>query len=254
MKLRVLGCSGGIGAGLRTTSFLLDDDVLIDAGTGVGDLSLDELSHIKHIFITHSHLDHVAFIPFIIDSIFERITDPVSIYGLPETIKALQEHIFNWTIWPDFASLPTKKDAVVRYHTMSAGDVISIGGRQIEIIPVHHVVPSAGYRVQSGTGSFAFSGDTTTNDSFWDALNKHNDLDLLIVETSFTNRQSNIAQLSHHYCPASLASDLAKLKHSPELYLSHLKPGEEIAILAEVRVAIQRLHLQSLVGGEIFYI
>ena len=41
MKFRVLGCSGGIGARARTTSFLVDDDVLLDAGTGVEDLSID---------------------------------------------------------------------------------------------------------------------------------------------------------------------------------------------------------------------
>ena len=35
MRLRVLGCSGGIGGRhLRTTSFLADSDILIDAGTG----------------------------------------------------------------------------------------------------------------------------------------------------------------------------------------------------------------------------
>ena len=44
MKLRVLGCSGGIGGRhLRTTSLLVDNDILIDAGTGVGDVSLAEL-------------------------------------------------------------------------------------------------------------------------------------------------------------------------------------------------------------------
>ena len=53
MRLRVLGCSGGIGGRhLRTTSFLVDSDVLIDAGTGVGDLSLAELSLIDHIFLS----------------------------------------------------------------------------------------------------------------------------------------------------------------------------------------------------------
>ena len=37
MKLRVLGCSGGIGPGLRTTALMIDNDVLIDCGSGVGD-------------------------------------------------------------------------------------------------------------------------------------------------------------------------------------------------------------------------
>ena len=31
MRIRVLGCSGGIGAGARTSAMLVDNDVLIDA-------------------------------------------------------------------------------------------------------------------------------------------------------------------------------------------------------------------------------
>jgi len=252
MKLRVLGCSGGIGAGLRTSSFLIDQDILIDAGTGVGDLSLEEMSRIRHIFLTHSHMDHVAALPLMVDSIFERIMEPVKVYTQPETIKTLREHVFNWEIWPDFTQLPTADKPVLELHAMHPGDILSIDGRSIEMIPVNHNIPAVGYRVDSGTGAFAFSGDTTTNDTFWDALNAHSGLDLLIVESAFTNRQSHLAQVAHHYCPSLLAADLSKLKHKPEVYLTHLKPGEEIAILSELRVSIQQLSLKSLVGGEIF--
>jgi 3',5'-cyclic-nucleotide phosphodiesterase len=63
MQLRILGCSGGIGGANRTTSFLINDSILIDAGTGVGDLSFSALTRIEHVFITHSHLDHIACLP-----------------------------------------------------------------------------------------------------------------------------------------------------------------------------------------------
>lgn len=252
MKIRVLGCSGGIGAGLRTTSFLIDEDILLDAGTGLGDLSLDEMSRIRHLFITHSHLDHIAALPLMIDSIFERISQPLQVYSQPETIKILKEHIFNWTIWPDFTVLPSADKPVLQLHSMLPGETLDIEGRQIEMIPVNHNVPAVGYRIQGENGSVAFSGDTTTNDTFWAALNKHSHLDMLFVETAFTNRQSNLAQIAHHYCPSLLARDLSKLNHRPEVYLTHLKPGEEIAILAEMRVAVQQLQLKTLVGGEVF--
>lgn len=252
MKLRVLGCSGGIGAGLRTTSLKVDHDIMIDAGSGLGDLSLEELSHIKHIFLTHSHLDHIAFIPFLVDSIFERIQESVVIHAQAETIQALKAHIFNWVIWPDFSELPSKQKPVLRFQEMSPGDVVSLEGRQVEMIQVNHVVPAVGYRVQDANGSFAFTGDTHTNDSFWDALNKHHSLDLLISEVSFTNRQSQLANIAKHYCPATLGADLAKLRHRPDIYLTHLKPGEEVSILAECRASIPQLSLKSLTGGEEF--
>ncbi|HVJ12663.1 MAG TPA: MBL fold metallo-hydrolase, partial [Burkholderiales bacterium] len=88
MKLRVLGCSGGIGGRhLRTTSFLLDGDILIDAGTGVGDLTLAELSQIDHIFVTHSHLDHVASIPFLVDTVGGMRSKPLTVYTTQPTIE-----------------------------------------------------------------------------------------------------------------------------------------------------------------------
>ena len=69
MIVQVLGCSGSIAAGCRTTSFLLDDDVLVDAGTGVGDMPLDALARVDHILLSHSHLDHVLSIGLLADSV-----------------------------------------------------------------------------------------------------------------------------------------------------------------------------------------
>src|SRR3954466_14058878 len=104
MRLRVLGCSGGIGGQQnRTTSFLADDDILIDAGTGVGDLSLSALTLIDHIFITHSHLDHVNSIAFFVDSVGALRPKPVTVYALAATISILKKNLFNWDVWPDFS-------------------------------------------------------------------------------------------------------------------------------------------------------
>ncbi len=114
MKLRILGCSGGVGGDLRTTSLLIDNDILIDAGSGVGELTLEEMHHIRHVFLTHSHLDHFSFLPLLVDSIFPSIREPLIVHGQPETLEALQKHVFNWTIWPDFAKLPTEEDPVMK--------------------------------------------------------------------------------------------------------------------------------------------
>ena len=97
MKLRVLGCSGGIGGRtFRTTSMLVDEDVLIDAGTGAADLSLSALSRIDHVFLTHSHLDHISSLPLILDAVFSRRKQALTVYALSETIAVLKKHIFNW--------------------------------------------------------------------------------------------------------------------------------------------------------------
>lgn len=249
MKVRILGCSGGVGRGLRTTSFLVDDDILIDAGSGVGDLTLDEMAAIRHVFLTHSHLDHVAFIPLMLDSIFERRSEPLIVHGLAATIDALQRHIFNWVIWPDFGRLPSAERPVLRYKEMKPGEVMQMGVRSFEMISVGHAVPAAGYRVACPTGVFAFSGDTCTNDSFWQALNAHDRLDVLIVETAFSNADLAISLLAKHYCPSLLAADLEKLRHRPEIYLTHAKPAEEEVIVAECSAALSEHRFHRLIGG-----
>ena len=252
MELKVLGCSGGVGGQLRTTTLLVDDDVLIDAGTGLGDLNLQAMSSIRHIFITHSHLDHITSIPFLVDTLFDTIREPIIVHGLPETIDALKNHIFNNVIWPDFSRLPNRDNPVMKFQVMQIGETVEVKNRKIEMIEVNHIVSGVGYRVESSTGSFAFSGDTTTNDTFWAALNKHNKLDVLIVESAFTNKDITLCHLSGHYCAELLGPDLAKLEHKPEVYISHNKPGAEGQIYGECQKAITTHSIHPLSAGHSF--
>ncbi len=252
MDIRVLGCSGGIGAGLRTTSFLIDHDILLDAGSGVGDLTLDEMAHLKHIFLTHSHLDHIHAIPLVVDSVFDRVDAPILIHALPDTIRALQEHIFNGVIWPDFTRLPHPERPVLRFETLEPGEIVALGNRQFEMIPVNHLVPTVGYRITTPNGVFAFSGDTTTNDTFWAALNDGPRLDLLVVEAAFPNAERELCRMARHYCPEMLAEDLVKLRHHPRIWLTHAKPGAEEKIFQEVRTLLAGYDINHLTGGERF--
>ena len=135
MKLRILGCSGGIGGDLRTTSMLLDSDVLIDAGTGVGDLSIAELTLIDHIFVTHSHMDHVASIPFLADTVGWMRDKPITIYATRETLAILREHLFNWKLWPDFSEIPDPAKPMLRYQAIDIGVPVSVGDRTVTALP-----------------------------------------------------------------------------------------------------------------------
>lgn len=253
MKVRVLGCSGGINQSVATTSFLVDDDILIDAGTGVGFLSLDEMSRIKHIFITHSHLDHITSIALLVDTLFDDlIAQPLVVHGLPETIKALRDHIFNWTIWPNFTELPHKTNAVLKLETMAAGSVYKLSGRDIEMIRVNHSVPGVGYCIKADGKVFAFSGDTTNNENFWASLNKYDSLDLLFVESAFANKDAELAKIAFHYCPQLLAQDLAKLKHKTKVCISHLKPGCEQEIIEQCKTALPDWDIHQLKSEDVF--
>lgn len=252
MHIKILGCSGGIGGNLRTTSFLIDDDIIIDAGTGLGDLPLNQMTGIRHIFLTHSHMDHIAGLPLLADSMFGVHEEPIVVHALEKTIKALKTHIFNWIIWPDFSELPNKDHPCIRFDVMNPGETITIRKRDFEMIPVNHTVPGVGYCVSTNRSTVAFSGDTTTNDTLWARLNEYPKLDLLYVESAFGNHDHEISRISKHYCPELLAEDLKKLKHRPEIWLTHFKPGDEDLIFEECVEALPDFSVNRLSGGEIF--
>src|SRR3954471_16722454 len=235
MKLRVLGCSGGIGGRhLRTTSFLLDSDVLIDAGTGVGDLTLAELSQIDHIFITHSHLDHVASIPFLVDTVGGMRGKPLTVHASRATIEIMKNHLFNWAIWPDFSEIPTPEAPFLRYEQLETGDSWELGGRTITAIPARHTVPAVGYHLDSGASSLVFTGDTGPNEALWRHGHRTCHLKYLIIETAFSNKERQLAEVSRHLCPQTLAEELAKLERNAEIYVTHLKPGEIELTMQEI--------------------
>ena len=252
MRVKILGCSGGIGGDLRTTTMLVDDDILLDAGTGVGDLTLEQLVKINHVFVTHSHLDHVTSIPFLVDTVCWMRTQPIVIHSTRDTIRILKEHLFNWKIWPDFSQIPNGENPFMIYEELTVGETIKIGKREFTAVPANHVVPAVGYLVDSGNGSLLFSGDTSTNDALWDVANRTENLRYLIVETAFSNKEREIAIASKHLCPSMLAEELAKLTRKVEVYITHLKPGEVALTMSEIEKEAAFWHPMMLESGHVF--
>lgn len=205
MKLKVLGCSGGIGGShARTSSFLLGEDTLIDCGTGVGDLELEALLRIDHIFITHSHLDHIASIPLLVDSVAEVRRMPVTVYATEEVLRILRAHIFNWLVWPDFTAIPDRRRPMMRFQPVRVGEPVRHRQHSITPLPVLHTVPAVAYCIDSGAGQLVYSGDTTYSPEFIAALNALPQLRHLIVETAFPDEQRALAMASRHLCPDML--------------------------------------------------
>jgi ribonuclease BN (tRNA processing enzyme) len=244
MKVRVLGCSGAIARGSRTTSFLIDADILIDAGTGVGDLTVGEMLRIDHVFITHAHLDHIAALPLMLDAMGARRRQPVIVHALPQTIEAMRAHIFNNLIWPDFSRIPSEEAPFMRFVPIETGDVVEIGGRRIEALPAQHTVPAVGYaasadptaRKDGKAATWVFSGDTGPNPAFWRRVNQLDDVRMLVIETAFSRRESKLAEISQHLAPDTLAQELAQIAPGKEypIYITHTKPTETVQILVEL--------------------
>jgi ribonuclease BN (tRNA processing enzyme) len=237
--LRVLGCSGSIARDCRTTAFLLDDDVLIDAGTGVGDLSLDELLRIDHVLLSHSHLDHVLGVPLLADSVLRRRQGrgPIRVHALPETLEVLRRHLFNDQLWPDFTRLPQPAQPVLSLHELAVGQTLALGahGRRIRVLPARHTVPAVGFAVlgEPGRSDWVYTGDTGPNPALWEAV-RGLDLRQLVIEIAFSEGDRAIATDSLHHCPSTLAAELAQVPGQVEVLLTHVKPGEMPTVLAEL--------------------
>jgi cAMP phosphodiesterase len=231
---------------------LIDDDVLIDAGTGIGDLAVQNLRSIRHVFLTHAHLDHVAGLPMLVDSIFEAdFATPLTVYAREETLRAIRAHLFNDVIWPNFARLPNADKPILRYRVCSPGDTVTIAHRNFYAIDVMHSVPSLGFTVHNSSGAFAVSGDTKTNETLWPVLNACRNLKLLVIEVSFPNELEQLANDSGHYCPRTLARDLARLDHSPDIWLTGMKPGEEQRILEQMVAHVPNRRIRMLTPGTV---
>ncbi len=241
MLIRVLGCSGAIAAGCRTTAFLLGDDVLVDAGTGVGDLTLDELARIDHILISHSHLDHVLAIGLLADSVIRQREathrPPVRVHALPATLAALRTHIFNGAIWPDFTHLPSSEHPVLQLVPIEHGQRLELGGKNIEVLSASHTVPACGFALEGRNGWWVFTGDTGPNPALWQRL-RGMKVEHLVIETAFGDEERVLARISSHLCPSTLGLELAQLggplNASVDVHITHIKPGEMEAVMAEI--------------------
>lgn len=252
MKITVLGCSGGIGQPATTTSYLVDDDILIDAGTGLSSLGLAAMTRIDHVFLTHSHLDHIASLPLMADSVGSQRDRPVRVYAHAETIAVLREHVFNGKVWPDFTVIPSAKAPFLTLREIAPGEEVRIGARRIRGVEMTHTVPAMGYFVSTDTAAFAFSGDTTETGAFWDQANSIPDLQMLVIETTFPDAQRELARIAGHLCPEMLARQLRKYRGTAAIYLTHLMPGAEDRIMSEVRRHIPVNTPARLVRDQVF--
>jgi ribonuclease BN (tRNA processing enzyme) len=253
MIIRVLGCSGAIAAGSKTTAFLLDEDVLIDAGTGVGDLTLDELVRVDHILLTHSHLDHVVSVGLLADSVMRRRAQqgrgPILVHALPATIEALLTHIFNGVIWPDFTRLPSAEHPVLQFAPFAIGEILQLGKHRIEVLSAEHTVPAVGFAIEGGRGHWVYTGDTGPNPDLWLRL-RDMKVDHLVIETAFSDEERVLARISHHLCPSTLGKGLAQLQGNAQVHITHIKPGDVDAVMSGVAGLGLKHRVAALVAGQ----
>lgn len=242
MKLRVLGCSGGELPHHRTTCFLVDAKLAVDAGALTGSLTLPQLTRVDDIVLTHSHFDHVKDVPLVADLLIGRRKHPLRVHASTECAETLRDSVFNGRLWPDFTRLPTRKNPVIELRSFTPGKRFRAGRYSIDPVAVHHPVESVGFVLSDGKASIGVSGDTGPTTAFWRRINAEARLRALLVEMSFPNALQRLADVSGHLTPNTLARELRKVnRNGYPVYLYHLKPAYE----AELRRDLKRLALDN---------
>ncbi|MGZ5958200.1 MAG: MBL fold metallo-hydrolase [Myxococcaceae bacterium] len=242
MRLRILGCSGGELPRHRTTCFLVDGVLAVDAGALTTTLSLDELLRVDDIVLTHSHFDHVKDVPLLADLLVGRRRSSLRVHASTECARTLRRNVFNDRLWPDFTRIPDRRNPVVRILSFDPARPFRAGKYAVHPVPVCHPVESVGLVISNGRSAFAVSGDTGPTTRFWRKVNRSRNLKALLVEMSFPNGLQGLADLSGHLTPNTLATELTKLdRNGCPVYLYHLKP----AYAAELRRELAALKLDG---------
>lgn len=236
MKVEILGSFGGESPECRMTCLLFNDAVALDAGSLSQALSIERQRQVQSIVLTHSHMDHTNSLPFFIENVFGKLRESVDIYATAPTIYAIRKNLFNNDVWPDFTRLPNHLLPAMKFHELSAGVPVEIGGLRFTPVPVNHPVPTVGFLIEDGSGSLVWSSDTGPTKQLWEVANASERLKGVWMDVSFENALQPIADISGHLTPRTLAAELGQLQSGAPVLLHHLKPPSIEKIRGEIAV------------------
>jgi len=226
MELRVVGCHGGETPNHRTSAFVLDERLAIDAGSLTSGLDLKSQFRLSACLVSHAHLDHIRDLATIADNRCQADCEPLIVAGTKATLSVLKKHFFNNLLWPDFTVIPNKTRPTLQFLELKPEKPVDVVGYKVRSMLVNHTIESAGFIIEGKDAAIGYSGDTGPTDRFWELLNETKNLKAALVEVSFPNREQKLASVSGHHTPRTLLKDLKKY-HKPQdlpTLLYHIKP------------------------------
>jgi cAMP phosphodiesterase len=226
---------GAASAKQHLACFVVDECVAFDAGSLAMSCTDRQRANIRDIVLTHAHLDHIAGLPLFIDDLYATLAEPVRVHATQEVIDVLERDIFNWSVYPRFSELRNTKGQVMVYQPFAIGCEFSVRHLQVLGVAVNHQVPASGFIISDSGTSVALSGDTSEMDEFWTAVNSQEKLSALLIECAFPNELEDLAELSHHLTPNSLAAELGKFK-LPDcpIFIINVKPTYRDVVIAQL--------------------
>lgn len=247
MRIKLLGSTVGEGAPRHfASSYLVNDSLAIDAGT-LGLLSpLEAQRGVRHVLLSHSHIDHLATLPLFLDNVYEASSSCPTIYAGAAVSACLERDLFNDRLWPDLLRLSVEKHPFLRMRPLEPGARLQLDDLAITAVELDHVVPTYGFLVEQQDVAVAIVSDTGPTDRFWELARGLPHLKAVFLEAAFPDSQAELAQASRHLTPATFAGELEKLGRPVRVIAVHIKPAFHEQVVAE----LQALGLANLEIGE----
>ncbi|MFP6691935.1 MAG: 3',5'-cyclic-nucleotide phosphodiesterase [Pirellulales bacterium] len=235
MRIRLVNSAVGGGSKEQfTVSFIVNDSIAIDAGC-IGFLApIEEQKCIKHVFLSHSHIDHIGSLPIFLDNVYEQGPQCPVVYGSQDVLNCIRDHFFNDTVWPDLERVSHDESPFLRMVTLEPERPIEIGELTITPVPLSHVVPTMGFVLDDGDAAVAIVCDTCSTEEIWSVINTTEDLQAVFLEASFPGFMKWLADKSMHLTPEMLKSETKKLKKNVRIIAIHIKAAFRDAIIEEL--------------------
>ncbi|MBI3638069.1 MAG: 3',5'-cyclic-nucleotide phosphodiesterase [Candidatus Rokubacteria bacterium] len=225
MKIRVLGAFGSEGRGQRPSAFLVNDRILVDAGTVTGALTVPEQLEIVHALITHAHFDHIGGLAYLTETLAScGGKTPLRVTAVAPVVDALRASAFNNVVWPDFTKIMVNDQPVMEYRTLVDEAEQRVDDLWVTPVPVSHSVPASGFIIHDGEQGFVYSGDTGPTEALWKAIRGLRRLKAIILECAFPDRLEPLAAAARHMTPSLIQRELDKLPADVPVWIFHVKP------------------------------
>jgi ribonuclease BN (tRNA processing enzyme) len=247
MKITLLPSAVGGGPDHQyLSSSLINDTVAIDAGClGIWG-SPQEQARVRHVLLSHTHMDHLASLPIFVENAYEGKAECVTVHASKVVLDCCQEHLFNEKVWPDFIALSQGEKPFLRLSPLEAGQTIELEGLRITAVALNHVVPTVGFVISDRQSSTAVVSDTGPTEEIWQQINAAPNLKAVFLEATFPDELAWLADVSKHLTPKTLAHQVAKLTRPTRLVIIHLKARFKEQVIAE----LQALGLPGLEIGQ----
>lgn len=235
MKVEILASAPENSEGKQyLTTYLINDTVAIDAGCVGLYREPREQGRITHVFLTHSHADHINSLPIFLENAYNGNDKCVVVYGHTQVLRTLRTDIFNDRIWPNYFRLSSHGQCYLQLETLETETVVTVANLRIMPVMVDHIIPTFGYIVDDGSTAVVFGSDTGPTKRIWEIARSLNHLKAVFLEASYPNEMEILALALGHLTPNTFAEEVAKIPREVSVIAVHIKPKYRSWIIDEL--------------------